>query len=112
MPEPGQETLSDQLTALLTAVLTEWHKRGQKAPRLAYVTDGGHHPQEYYDKVLRRMADPWHEGQVLAWQWIVDFWHACGYVHELAEALFGTGARACGCFRKGRRWLRGRRQGL
>jgi hypothetical protein len=112
MPESGQQTLSDQLTALLTDVLTEWHKRGRPAPRLAYVTDGGHHPEEYYQKVLRRMADPWHVGGVLAWQWIVDYWHGCGYVHELAEGLFGAGARAFGCSRKWRRWLRDRRHGL
>jgi hypothetical protein len=112
MPESGQGTLSAQLTALLTAVLVAWQARGQAAPRLAYVSDGGHHPQDYYRRVLRRLADPWRSGQTLAWEWIVDFWHACAYVHRLAEGLFSTAARAWGWFRKWRRWLRDRRQGV
>jgi hypothetical protein len=35
-------------------------------------------------------------------QRIADFWHACGYVHELAEALFGAGNdAACSASRIG-----------
>ena len=112
MPESGQETLSAQLTSLLRTVLTSWHARGHAAPRLAYVTDGGHHPKEYYRRVLRRMTDPWRDGQRLAWEWIVDFWHACGYLHKLAEGLFGDGATTWGWFRKWRHWLRDRHHGL
>ncbi len=112
MPEPGQGTLSDQLTALLTKVLTAWHGQGGAAPRLAYVTDGGTHPKEYYRRVLRHLADPWRPGQCLAWQWVVDFWHACGYVHDLAAALFGEGYKSWGWFRKWRGWLRDRHQGV
>jgi hypothetical protein len=113
MPESGQTTLSAQLTSLLTKVLAAWHALGQAAPRLVYVTDGGNHPKEYYRQVLRRMADPWRPGQVLVWQWVVDFWHACGYVHELAEGLFGKATdKIYGWFRKWRRWLRDRHQGL
>ncbi len=111
MPEAGQGTLSDQLTALVTGALTAWHARGRAAPRLAYVTDAGDHPRQYYRRVLRRLPDPWRPGQALAWAWVVDFWHACGYVQHLAEGLFGAGARAWGWFRKWRRWLRDRRQG-
>lgn len=111
MPESGQGTLSAQLTALLTQVLLAWHALGRAAPRLAYLTDGGHHPKDYYQRVLRRLPDPWHPGRRLAWEWILDFWHACGYVHKLAEALFGDGAKAWGWFRKWRRWLRDRHQG-
>jgi hypothetical protein len=112
MPESGQGTLSAQLTVLLTTVLTTWQAQGRPAPRLAYVTDAGDHPRQYYRRVLCRLADPWRPGQTLAWQWVVDFWHACGYVKDLAEGLFGAGARATGCFRKWRRWLRDRRQGV
>ena len=111
MPESGQGTLSAQLTSLLTKVLAEWQARGQTAPRLEYITDGGSHPKEYYQRVLRHMADPWRAGQKLCWQWVVDFWHACAYVHHLAEGLFGEGARAEGWFQKWRRWLRDRHQG-
>jgi hypothetical protein len=111
MPESGQGTLSDQLTALLTRVLTAWHARGRAAPRLAYVTDAGDHPRTYYRRVLRRLSDPWRPGHPLAWEWVVDFWHACGYVQRLAEGLFGAGARAWGWFRKWRCWLRDRASG-
>jgi hypothetical protein len=112
MPEAGQGTLSAQLTALLQQVVTRWHARGGAAPRLAYVTDAGSHPKEYYQRVLRRLADPWRAGQKLAWEWVVDFWHACGYVHELAEALFGEDDQLWSWFRKWRRWLRDRHQGV
>jgi hypothetical protein len=112
MPEPGQQALSAELTGVLTRVLAQWQARGGAAPRLAYVTDAGHQPQDYYRRVLRRLADPWQPGRKSAWQWVVDFWHACGYVNRLAEGLFGAGARACGWFRKWRRWLRDRRQGV
>jgi hypothetical protein len=112
MPESGQGTLSTQLTGLLTQVLSAWHQRGKAAPRLAYVTDAGSHPKEYYLRVLRHMADPWRPGQKLTWPWIVDFWHGCGYVHDLAESLFGDSARCRVWFRKWRHWLRDRHQGL
>jgi hypothetical protein len=113
MPESGQPTLSVHMTSLLTRVLTAWHALGGAAPQLVYVTDGGNHPKEYYRQVLRRLADPWRPGQTLVWQWVVDFWHACGYVHELAEGLFGKAAdKIYGWFRKWRRWLRDRHQGL
>jgi hypothetical protein len=112
MPEAGQGTLSAQLTSLLTQVLVAWQALGRAAPRLAYITDGGHHPKDYYQRVLRRLPDPWHPGRRLAWAWVLDFWHACGYVHDLAEALFGDGVKACRWFRKWRRWLRDRHQGF
>jgi hypothetical protein len=112
MPESGQETLSAQMTALLNKVLVAWQGRGHKPPRLAYVTDGGDHPKKYYRRVLQHLVDPWRPGQTLAWLWIVDFWHACGYVHQLAEALFGDGSPAEKWFRKWRRWLHDRHQGV
>jgi hypothetical protein len=85
MPESGQGTLSAALTRLLRDVLGRW--KGP-APRLAYVTDAGHHPREYYRKVLCRMRDPRRPGHWLTWTWIVDFYHASEYVHDLAEVLF------------------------
>ena len=112
MPEAGQGTLSAQLTSLLTQVLAQWHARGGKAPRLEYITDGGHHPKEYYQRILRHLPDPWRAGRKLAWQWVVDFWHACGYVRQMATALFGEGVKADAWFRKWRRWLRDRHQGV
>ena len=55
MPEPGQKTLSEQLTALIDAVLTQWQG---PLPRLEYVTDGGHHPTDYFEKVLLNKIHP------------------------------------------------------
>ena len=57
MPEPGQETLSQQLTALLEEVLRRWTG---PLPRLAYITDGGYQQTRYYRQVLRRMSNPRH----------------------------------------------------
>jgi hypothetical protein len=90
MPQEQQAELSRQLTGLIQAVLAGW--KGLR-PRLAYVTDGGWHPQEYYRQALRRMTDPW-TGQRLEWQRVLDYYHAVKYVTELAEALYGEGARA------------------
>src|SRR5207237_8384901 len=55
MPEPGQGSLSRQLTALIRAVLQAWTG---PVPRLAYITDGGNHQTQYYRRVLRRRSDP------------------------------------------------------
>jgi hypothetical protein len=86
MPEAKQVTLSAQLTALLQAVLARWD--GPR-PRLAYVTDAGWQPTDYFQRVLRRMEDPRRPGQRLHWERILDFYHACTYIHQLADALFG-----------------------
>jgi hypothetical protein len=109
MPEAGQTTLTDQLTVLVTDVLKCWQK---PLPRLAYLTDGGHHPRDYYGNVLRRMANPQRPGQLLKWQWIVDFWHACGYLAKLKEALFGDAKAGWAWFKKMRHWLRHRNRGV
>ena len=91
MPQEQQTTLSEQLTALLTAVLSQW--RGAR-PRLAYISDAGWHPTDYFARVLSRMSDPRQPGKLLVWQRVVDFYHATLYVTKLAEALFGAGPRA------------------
>jgi hypothetical protein len=77
MPEPGQETLSRQLTALLVAVLAQWTG---PLPRLAYITDGGYHQTRYFRRVLKRMCHPRHSGQRLEWEWVIDYYHACEYI--------------------------------
>lgn len=101
MPEPGQGTLSGQLTALIEGVLRQW--RGP-LPRLAYVTDDGHHPATYFRRVLSRLRHP-RTGERLPWQRLVDFYHAALYVQQLAEALFGA-------TKKGRCWARRMRRRL
>jgi hypothetical protein len=103
MPEPGQATLSGQLTGLITAVLAGWPG---PTPRLAYVTDAGHHPTEYYERTLRRMEHPRRPGERLRWEWVVDYYHACLYVHDLSQALFRDARHAHAWARKMCRWLK------
>jgi hypothetical protein len=112
MPEPGQETMTNRLTALLDKILACWHAGKGACPRLVYITDGGHHPREFFQRVLKRRPDLWRPGHKLVWQWVLDYWHVCGYVNKLAVALFGEGAEAHKWFRRMRQWLRDRHQGI
>ena len=109
MPEPGQATLTQQLTAVLAAVLHDWQG---PLPRLQYVTDGGHHPNEYFVETLQNMLHP-RTGQPLAWQWVLDYYHACQYLTKIAEALFGKETQAAAAWAaKMRRWLRDKKDGI
>jgi hypothetical protein len=109
MPESGQGTLAQQLTALLTAVLHGWQG---PLPRLQYVTDGGHHPSEYFAKTLQTMLHP-RTGQKLEWQWVLDYYHACLYLTKIAEALFGKETKGAAAWAaKMRRWLRDKKDGI
>ena len=108
MPEPLQATLTGQLNDLLEAVLTAWHGA---LPRLAYVTDKGK-TQDSYWRQLRRMRHP-RDKTVLPWEWVLDFFHVCGYVNQMREALFGpTPSAGYAWLSRMRVWLRERRQGV
>jgi hypothetical protein len=109
MPEPGQEALSRQLTALIEDVLREWNR---PMPRLAYITDGGNHQTQYFRRVLKRMRHPRCPDQRLKWEWVIDYYHACEYISKLAEALFSDAKRAQGWARKMRRWLKTKPRGI
>jgi hypothetical protein len=100
-PEPGQATMSSQLTRLLQEVLRRL--RGPM-PRLSYVTDAGENETAYYRKVLRRMRHP-RSGKRLEWQWVVDYYHASLRLGTMAEALFGAGQRSYAWTRKMRKLL-------
>ena len=109
MPEAKQTSLSSALTKLLKATLTAW--RGP-LPRLAYITDKGSAPDEYYRRVLKKMRHP-RDGKQLTWNWVLDFYHVCGYIGKLADALFGAETKAGKqWFAKMRRWLRERPRGV
>jgi hypothetical protein len=109
MPQTKQTTLSQALTALVQGVLRAYTG---PVPRLAYITDKGSAPEEFYRRVLRKMKHP-RDGKPLAWEWVLDFYHVCGYVGQMAEALFGAATPAAAqWFAKMRRWLRERRQGV
>jgi len=109
MPEPGQETLSRQLTALIEDVLRPWTG---PLPRLAYITDGGHHQTQYFRRVLKRMRHPRFPGQRLKWEWVIDYYHACEYIYKLADALFSDAQRAQGWARKMCSWLKRKPRGI
>ena len=103
MPKPGQEELSDNLTALLKQVLSDDSARDL---RLVYVTDAGHHPQDYFKSVLQNMDDPHRSGKKLAWTWVVDFFHASGRLNQLADALFHDADTATAWVRRMRHTLK------
>jgi hypothetical protein len=108
MPEAKQATLSRTLTALLTATLTAWQG---PLPRLAYITDKGSAPDDYYRRVLKKMKHP-RDAKPLTWEWVLDFYHVCSYIGKMADALFGPETPAgAQWFAKMRRWLRDRPQG-
>jgi hypothetical protein len=108
MPEEKQATLSDGLTTLLKATLTAW---SGPVPRLAYITDKGSAPDDYYRRVLQTMKHP-RDGRPLRWEWVLDFYHVCSYIGKMADALFDAEtAAAPQWFGKMRRWLRERLQG-
>jgi hypothetical protein len=109
MPESGQRTLSMQLTALLTDVLSQWDG---PLPRLTYVTDCGSHPTEYFEQVLSRMPNPRRPRELLAWEWVVDYYHACLYITKLAEAIFGPGRQAFAWAAKQRKVLKQKQGGI
>ncbi|MGI8427615.1 MAG: hypothetical protein ACR2M4_13710 [Actinomycetota bacterium] len=89
-PELGQQTMTDELTALVEEVLRQWDG---PLPRLAYITDAGDSETKFYRQVLKKLRHP-RTGQRLAWQWIVDFYHAAQRLTTMAEALFGSGREA------------------
>jgi hypothetical protein len=95
-PEPGQGTMSAQLTRLLQEVLRRWQG---PLPRLCYVTDAGDNETAYYRQVLRRLRHP-RTGRRLEWQWVVDYYHASKRLWAMAEALFGSGQQSWAWVRK------------
>jgi hypothetical protein len=102
MPEAGQTTLTTQLTALIQDILKQVDAQSL---RLVSVSDDGYHPSDYYHNVLKKMQDPKRPWCPLTWIRIVDYYHACLYIQQLAEALFGPSP-------KGRAWAKQMRQHL
>ena len=102
MPEAGQTTLTTQLTTLIQDILQQVDAQRL---RLVYVSDDGYHPSDYYHTVLKKMQDPKRPWCPLTWIRIIDYYHACLYIQQLAEALFGPSP-------KGRAWATQRRKHL
>lgn len=109
MPEHRQKTLSQQMTRLISLVVMSCTGR---LPRLHYVTDGGQEPTRYFRHVLQKLPDPRGLGRRLTWTWAIDFYHTCGYVTKMGEALGAVLSSVQGWTRKMRHWLRHKRKGV
>lgn len=109
MPEPGQKTLTTQLNALLEAILQQVDSQRL---RLVYVTDEGYHPSDYYHSVLKTMPDPRRPWCALAWIRIVDYYHACQYMQQLADTLLGPGTASQGWAKRMRQQLKTKPNGV
>lgn len=96
VPELGQGTMTERLTALLLELLRRWEG---PLPQLAYVTDAGDSETHYYCQVLRRMKHP-RTQERLNWTRVVDYYHASQRLWVMAESLFGKDSPA------GRAWAR------
>lgn len=109
MPEPGQGTLTMQLSALLQDILSQVDSQEL---RLVYVTDEGYHPSDYYHSVLQKMRDPRRPWRSLEWIRIIDYYHACQYVQQLADVLFGPGTESQQWAKRMREQLKTRTNGV
>ena len=88
-PEPGQATMDQMLTDLITELFERY---SGPLPRLAYVTDSGSNETGYFRKVLGRMLHP-RTGKRLEWTRVADYYHASERIWTMAEVLFGKGTR-------------------
>ena len=102
MPEAGQTTLSTPLTTLIQDILRHVDSHSL---RLVYVRDDGYHPSDHYHNILKPMTDPKRPWRSLAWIRIVDYYHACLYIKQLADAVYGPSP-------KGWAWAKQMRQSM
>ncbi|MCI0356104.1 MAG: hypothetical protein L0099_13865 [Acidobacteria bacterium] len=89
VPQLGQQTMSDELTALLRGILEAGPDR---QPRWVYLTDAGDQECAYFSQ-LRRLRHP-RTRQRLSWQRILDYYHASQRLTVMGEALFGPSSQA------------------
>jgi hypothetical protein len=109
MPQAKQVTLGAELTALVQGVLAGGEG---PLPRLVYLTDAGYHQTNYFEEVLSKLESPRRAGQRLEWLWIVDYYHAAGYVSQLAQVLFRQEEARQAWARRMRRLLRDQDRGV
>ena len=109
MPQAKQVTLSEELTALVQAVLANWEG---PLPRLVYLTDAGYHQTTFFKEVLTQLEDPRRAGERLEWLWIIDYYHASSYVSQLAEVLFSDAKTRQAWSRRMRLLLRDQERGV
>jgi hypothetical protein len=82
-PELGQETMTEELLALLQEILRGWTG---PLPQLAYISDAGGQEEAFYTNRLCRMRHPVTKER-LKWQRVVDYYHAASRLTTIAEAL-------------------------
>lgn len=102
MPEPGQETLTGQRNALLHDILSQVDSQGL---RVVSVTDDGSHPSDSSHSVFQKRPDPRRPWRSLAWRRMIDSSHACQYVQQRADVIFGPGSES-------QRWAKHMREQL
>jgi hypothetical protein len=109
MPESGQPPLTAQLTALLQDILR--HVDSQRL-RLVSVSDDGYQPSHHSHHVLKKMQDPKRPWHTLAWIRIVDYYHACLYIKQRAEAICGSGPTGQAWAKQMRKYLKTKSNGI
>ena len=82
-PELGQQTMTEELLALLQEILRQWT---DPLPQLAYISDAGDQEEAFYTKRLCRMRHPVTKTR-LRWQRVVDYYHAASRLTTIAESL-------------------------
>lgn len=86
-PEENQETLSQNLTALLREII---RSRRSQLQRLVYVTDAGKIETAYWKNVLRHLHV---DGKRVKIERIVDYYHVSLRLTTIADALWLTSSR-------------------
>lgn len=86
-PEENQQTLSQNFTSLLKAIL---RSRGSKLNRTVYVSDAGKIETAYWKNTLRYLHV---DGKRMKIDRIVDYYHASLRLTTIADALLLTGAK-------------------
>lgn len=82
-PQLGQQTMTDELLALVKDILRQWTG---PLPQLAYISDAGDKEEGFYTRRLCRMRHPVTKAR-LKWQRVVDYYHAASRLTTIAEAL-------------------------
>lgn len=101
-PELGQQTMTEELLALVQEILRGW---SGPLPQLAYISDAGDTEEVFYTKRLCRMRHPLTKAR-LKWQRVVDYYHAASRLTTMADALKLPAAVAKAWARRMRRVLK------
>jgi len=109
MPEAGQPTLTAPLTALLQDIL---RRVDSQSRRLVSGSDDGYHPSHDSHHVLQKRQDPKRPWHTREWIRLVDSYHACLYLKQLAEALCGSGPKGQAWAKQMRKYLKTKSNGI